>query len=117
MEPFLSICVPTYNRADLLDYCLTNLLDGLANSPKSFEIVVSDNGSTDHTADIVAKHRERKPVITSVRLPKNMGADANWLNVVRHAKGRYFIYHADDDSIIPASLYQHLDRLEHVSRT
>lgn len=50
--PFLSICIPTYNRADFLRLCLKRLqeLEGVL---PDFEIIVSDNASTDHTASVL----------------------------------------------------------------
>lgn len=111
MAPFFSICIPTYNRADLLDYCLTNL-EVVERYPRPFEIVISDNASPDHTQDVIAKHRARKPYIRSYRQERNVGAIGNWLNALRQARGDYLFYLADDDGIYPNNLFQHLDRLE-----
>lgn len=53
-KPKFSIVIPTYNRADLLDKCLQSLV---AQTFKSFEVIVCDNGSTDHTQSVVNKFR------------------------------------------------------------
>lgn len=111
VQPFFSVCIPTYNRADLLDYCLTGL-EALETFAKPFEIVVSDNASPDHTQEVIARHRARKPYIRSSRQKRNIGANGNWLNAMRSARGDYVFYLADDDGLYPQNLLRHLERLE-----
>lgn len=54
----VSVIVPTYNRSKLLDYTLNSLT--LQSLPKSdFEVIVSDDGSSDNTLEIVEKYREK----------------------------------------------------------
>ena len=55
MHPLISICIPTYNRAELLDYCLENLA-ALKDCGRPVEIVISDNGSTDRTPEVIEAH-------------------------------------------------------------
>jgi abequosyltransferase len=76
MHPLISICIPTYNRADLLDYCLEGLAP-LRDCGTPFEIVISDNGSTDRTPEVIQAHASRNPLIRSHRLPENRGPAAN----------------------------------------
>jgi glycosyltransferase involved in cell wall biosynthesis len=111
MHPLISICIPTYNRADLLDYCLDGLAP-LRDCGTPVEIVVSDNGSTDHTPDVVAAHRDRNPAIRPHRLPENRGPAANWYNALRKANGEFMLYLADDDSLIVDNLLQHIETLK-----
>lgn len=111
MEPFFSICIPTYKRADLLDYCLTNL-EPLEQFPWPFEIIISDNASPDHTQDVIAVHQARKPYIYACRQEEAVSVVANCLTTVRQARGQYFFYLADDDGIFLENLYTHLHRLE-----
>lgn len=49
-----SYCILTWNRADLLDRCLTDLR--LKTNSQDYEIIVGVNASTDHTADVLARH-------------------------------------------------------------
>ncbi len=111
MRPLLSICIPTYNRADLLDYCLTNLA-ALKDCGKPIEVVISDNGSTDRTPDIVEAHRGRIPNLRLHRFPENRGAVANRLNVLRKAEGEFVTYLADDDTLLIDNLFHHVETLE-----
>jgi hypothetical protein len=111
MPPLLSICIPTYNRADMLDYCLTNLAP-LKDCGRPVEIVISDNGSEDRTPDVIESHRGRLPALRSYRFPENRGPGANWLNALRKADGEFVIFLADDDSVIIENLFRHADTLE-----
>lgn len=110
MTPFLSICIPTYNRAPLLNYALTNL-EACERFPFSFEVVVSDNASTDESANVIADHCARKPYIRSFRQQENRGFEPNWMNAIRQARGTYMIYLADDDGLVAENLLQHLTHL------
>lgn len=54
----VSVIVPTYNRSKLLDYTLNSLV--LQSMSKSdFEVIVSDDGSTDNTLEVVKKYQEK----------------------------------------------------------
>src|SRR5438128_10283636 len=111
MQPLFSICIPTYNRADLLDYCLEHLRE-LERFQKPFEIIVSDNASTDDTRQKVAAKQMVLPYLRYSRQVTNVGVTGNYQNAIRRATGNLVIYLADDDSIIPENLIQHIERME-----
>lgn len=52
----LSICIPTYNRCDILDETLNKLLTNTDFNNEYIEVIVSDNCSTDNTKNVVAKY-------------------------------------------------------------
>lgn len=58
-RPLLSICIPTFNRAALLDVCLASLLPQTEHWPELVEVIVSDNASTDNTPAVLDKYAER----------------------------------------------------------
>lgn len=101
--PTLSVCIPTYNRADLLDQALARLTP-LLHWDFDVEIVVADNCSTDSTRDVIARRRSTLPPIRILAQERNMGAQANTIAVLQAAKGRYTVYMADDDEIIAEKL-------------
>ena len=57
----LSICIPTYNRAEYLKKTLESIVWQRDFLSKDVEVVISDNCSTDDTASVVAKFVEKYP--------------------------------------------------------
>ncbi|WP_067735602.1 glycosyltransferase family A protein [Novosphingobium naphthalenivorans] len=94
----LSICIPTYNRAEYL----RTALECLAEADFSFahEIVISDNASTDHTQEVVQDFIAQGLPILYLRAPVNAGPAPNLTNAIQHASGEYMIYQGDDDLLI-----------------
>jgi len=91
--PLFTIGIPTYNRADFLQQ---SLAAALAQSADGIEIIVSDNASTDRTESVVASARQQ---VRYFRNSTNLGAAANFENLLNHATGRYFSFLQDDDAI------------------
>ena len=99
----LSLVIPTWNRADILDDCLSRLPD------IDCEVIVSDNASTDHTDDVIFRYEAKDERIKGVALPTNQGAFANLRHAVSHAQGDVICYLADDDSLLGEPLKTHVD--------
>ena len=100
-EIVLSICIPTYNRAECLDQCLQHIICQFNNEKikNSIEIVISDNASTDNTAQVVKKFQKSFANIRYFRNKKNLGIDKNIINAVIKATGTYCWHIGDDDFI------------------
>jgi len=111
MIPQFSICIPSYQRADLLDFCLERL-QPLEKCNKPFEIVVSDNASTDHTGDVVRKRQKSMPYLRYVRQDENVGMWKNWKSALWNARSPIILYLGDDDSIICENVIPHVERLQ-----
>ena len=109
--PTLSICIPTYNRARFLESLLERLAEEIPRLPFAVEVIVSDNGSTDDTAAVVATCDEALP-LRGFRHPRNMGAVPNMLFALRQAAGRFAVYLADDDILLTDGLIEAVRRLE-----
>lgn len=107
----LSICIPTYNRADRLEDCLNSIViasDILCQSSLgscSFEVCVSDNCSTDRTREVVEKYKSVLP-IKYHRHRSNVGIPRNFLKVVDLAQGKFCWLLGDDDLITVRSLFR-----------
>ena len=110
-EPLLSICIPTYNRADLLEYCLENLRE-FERCDIPFEVVVSDNASEDRTQEVLRAQSAKMPYLKAVRMNATGTIDENVVNMYRNASGRYIVYLADDDSLITEELVRYVGRME-----
>ena len=61
----LSVIVPTLNRAELLDQMLDSLMHQTYSSD-SFEIIIVDNGSNDHTTSVIEKYEKIFPNIRCI---------------------------------------------------
>ena len=109
--PLLSICIPTRNRADLLDYCLEKL-HGLADYGIDFEVVVSDNSQTNDSEKVVEKHARSMKGLVYCHQPNERDVPVGYLNSVRNSKAQYVTYLADDDSLIFEPLVRYVRKLE-----
>ncbi|MCP4252132.1 MAG: tetratricopeptide repeat protein [Candidatus Scalindua sp.] len=108
-RPKLSICIPTFNRAGLLNETL-NTLDFACKLP--IEIIVSDNASTDNTEKVVCDWMDKLPNIKYVRQKSNNGGMINYSAPFRLALGEFSIWLADDDRIDIDSLWELVELLE-----
>lgn len=97
--PKLSVCVPTYNRADLLRGCLTSILQQTA---KDFELIVLDNCSNDETPAVVASFEDRR--LRYHRNDQNIGPFPNMNRAIEMARGEYVCIAHDDDIYLPEFL-------------
>lgn len=105
-HPFFSIAIPTYNRASKLKFTLFNLLK---QNYRNFEIVVSDNDSTDNTEEIVKSfHSDR---IRYFKNKTNLGGIPNLGKAIEHARGKYIFLHGDDDMIISLNALSEIHKL------
>jgi glycosyltransferase involved in cell wall biosynthesis len=99
-QPILSICIPTFNRSSQLN----NLLASIAAIPCKqrlfVELCISDNCSSDHTAQIIGKWSKllRLRVVTQLM---NIGATRNFTEVTLMASGKWILVIGDDDEVIP----------------
>lgn len=93
-EPLVSIGLPTYNRARYLPRALDSLL---GQTYKNFELIISDNASTDQTEDICRDYAARDHRIRYIRQKTNIGMVKNFNEVFTRASGVFFMWAGDDD--------------------
>ncbi len=92
--PRLSIGLPVFNGADYLKEALDSIL---AQTYSDFELVISDNASTDGTEELCRAYAEKDRRIKYYRNSKNIGATQNWYRVFELSSGEYFASAAHDD--------------------
>jgi len=98
-RPTVSVCVPTYNQARYLGPALESVL---AQTFADFEIVVSDDASTDQTPDVLAGIRD--PRLRAFRQARNVGIGPNRNTCLAAARGRYVAWLDSDDLYCPDRL-------------
>jgi len=96
----LSICIPTYNRARLLEECLDAILSQAVENA-SVEILISDNKSTDNTRHLVQQYQMKYPFIRYFCNTKNVDFDGNIIVCIEQAQGEYISFVSDDDLAVP----------------
>lgn len=100
-EPLVGIGMPVYNGGRRLRAALDSIL---AQTASDFEVLISDNGSTDDTAATCAEYAARDPRIRVVRQPENRGLPFNWNYVARNSRGKYFKWASSNDLVAPTML-------------
>lgn len=110
-RPLVTIALPTYNRAQYLDRFFTHHIQAFEARGIDFEILVSDNQSTDDTPAIVARWAAADPRIRPVRQIENIGAYGNFLYTWRQSRGEFAIWVGDDDLLVPDVVIGYLGRL------
>lgn len=108
-KPLVSIGMPVYNGAAFIREALDSLL---AQTFTDFELIISDNASTDETEAICREYATKDHRIRYIRQSKNRGAAANFQFVLNEGVGEYFMWAAADDLWAPAFLELNLEFLK-----
>ena len=95
-QPLLSICIPTYNRAELLKNTLAYLAETL---DPSYEITVSNNASTDNTLEVLEDFKGKWNNLRYVTQSKLLTATQNFGAALCLATGKYSYSFCDDDRL------------------
>lgn len=99
--PLISIGIPVYNGERYLKDALDSLL---AQTFTDFELIISDNASTDRTQDICQAYLVKDNRIRYYRNEVNRGAAWNYNQVFHLSSGAYFKWAAHDDMVAPEFL-------------
>jgi Glycosyl transferase family 2 len=92
--PRLSVGLPVYNGEKYLDQSIESVL---GQTYEDFELIISDNASTDSTADICRRYAKQDPRIRYIRQARNIGLSPNHNFVLQQSRGMYFKWAAADD--------------------
>lgn len=110
-KPKLSVCVVSYNQEHYIAECLDSLV--MQETNFDFEIVVSDDRSTDGTFAIIEHYAARYPQRIRLALrDNNVGAYENYRIVHALAEGEYIAHMDGDDYALPGKLQQQVDFLD-----
>ena len=92
--PKVSIGLPVYNGEKTLPRALNHILN---QNHTNYELLISDNASTDKTESICREYEKNHPSIKYFKRDRNYGISNNFNFVAMQAKGEYFIWMHDDD--------------------
>ena len=92
----VSVGIPTYNRSDQLKRAVRSVL---AQEDARVEVVISDDGSSDATGDVLERLAAEDPRVRFVRQAQNVGHARNFGEVLAMARGEYFMWLSDDDEL------------------
>ena len=108
-RPTVSIGLPVHNGATFLAEAIESIL---AQTFPGFELVISDNASTDRTPEICRSYAAADGRIRYYRQETNIGAAQNYNVVFQRSSGKYFKWAAHDDLIRPTFLARCVAALE-----
>ncbi|MFV2002998.1 MAG: glycosyltransferase family 2 protein [Paracoccaceae bacterium] len=95
-KPRVSLCMPVFNGENYIAHALDSIA---AQTFDDYEVIVSDNASTDRTQAIVQARAAADPRIRYVRNEQNLGAARNYNIGFELARGEYLKWFAHDDAI------------------
>lgn len=101
-KPLLSIVLPTYNRCEILNLTLKNIISEVEKLEGLVEIVIGDNASSDKTATVLETHRNNYSRM--IRHESNIGAWSNIAALAKMARGDWLLIIGDDDYLVPGAL-------------
>lgn len=100
-SPKVSIGLPVYNGENFIREAINSILN---QTFEDFELIISDNASTDQTEAICQMYVAQDQRVRYFQNPENIGAAGNFNRVFAAAAGKYFQWAAHDDVYAPAFL-------------
>ena len=107
--PRLSIGLPVFNGEQFIRAAVESIL---AQSFSDFELIISDNASTDMTPAICREYAQRDSRIRFIQQSENRGGAWNFNHVFSLARGSYFKWAPCDDVIAPTYLERCIEALD-----
>jgi len=107
--PYVSIGLPVYNGENFLEEAINSILP---QTFEDFELIISDNASTDRTQEICKGYAAKDHRIRYYRNQQNVGAASNYNRVFELSTGKYFKWAAHDDLCAPVLIERCLEVLD-----
>ena len=105
----ITIGIPIYNGEKNLREKINSILN---QDFDDFELIISDNASTDSTKKICGEFLTKDKRIKFFSHEKNLGANWNFNFILNKASGEYFMWTAADDKILPGFYEKNMETLE-----
>lgn len=104
-RPTVSVVITCYNHADYIGQAIQSILD---QSYTDFEIIISDDGSTDNSLELIRSYRDPKIRVISER---NAGPSVSTLRALKLSRGSLIILLAGDDFCAPHRLEHQVEEM------
>ena len=88
----ISILLPAYNEAVQIEKCIREVESAVKSFSKSYEIIISEDGSTDGTDVIVANLTKQNPNLVLLHSPKRLGKGRGIKNALMRSRGKYITF-------------------------
>ena len=105
-EPRVSVCIACYNRQDYISETIESVL---AQTYPDFELIITDNCSTDRTVEIVKQYAAKDSRVRLYINDKNLGAISNFNRGLFYCRGEYVKFLCSDDLLCPRCLEVFVD--------
>ena len=113
-KPKVTIGMPVYNGEKHIAKAIENLL---SQDFSDFELIISDNASTDSTQEICKRYLGIDKRVSYYRNEENIGAFHNFNRLIGLAKGEYFMWAACDDAWEPSFISSLAGKLDSSPRS
>ena len=109
-KPLVSVILPTYNQEFFVEESVTSVI---SQDYKNLEILIGDDASIDNTAKILNKiHSNNSEKIKLFLFNNRKGVTGNCNRILKECKGKYIVFFAGDDIMLPGKISQQVDWLE-----
>ena len=108
-HPLVSICIPVFNEGKDIERTITNVL---SQTYENFEVVISDNASTDQTEAICRRIAQKDDRLKYFRSLKTSNQNENFNRVFKLSKGQFTLWMGGHDWLDPGCIEQCIAKFE-----
>lgn len=110
MNNIVSIITPSYNSSEYIGETIESIL---AQTYQDWELLITDDCSTDNSRDVIKSYADKDPRIRLLCLDKNSGAGVARNKSIKEASGRFIAFCDSDDRWTPEKLEKQLRFMQH----
>jgi glycosyltransferase involved in cell wall biosynthesis len=103
VRPLVSVFIANYNHGKFLPKCFTGLLN---QSYSDLEVVMTDDGSTDGSANLIRQYAKADPRIKANYFPKNRGVREAFSDSISRTTGKYIYCAGSDDFVVNKDFFK-----------
>jgi glycosyltransferase involved in cell wall biosynthesis len=108
-SPKVSVCIPVYNREDFIAEAIESVL---SQTFTDFELIITDNCSTDKTPQIVQSYAQEDRRIIYFRNEHNLGICSSMNRALLLSRGEYIKFLFSDDKLAPECLEVFVEKMD-----